>query len=321
MQRVGKTLTQETSVSFDQKETPGKKTELAQPAVVADKYGPEAIREQIKDQARLIRAWAAEQGFEEGKDFKVIESIRNVLGDAASVAPQELKEFYVLIHEDNYLQFKDYFTGRYNDEMKKIDPKNNVGLYYSWGGRFLVGWAGVSVETAPASSIEKMTASTHHAEFKKFFLEKYGFEFPTADILNIQLKEMSEKGLDKYQEALAKLRELKDSETLPDDGYGLVDGMVHAIDLLEQSKIGNAVQELPEELQGAMPREMRTYGDLTYNASSIVDLDRVSEITGINIPDEVRIDRIFEHLGFDRNRMQEVCKSFSDYLVAKKIAS
>ena len=319
--RTPEMLGVETSVSFDQKEILDKKTELTQPAVVADKYGPEAIREKIKDQAGLIRAWAAEQGFKEGKDFKVIESIRDVLGDAASVAPQELKEFYVAIHEDKYRQFRDYFTGRYNDEMKKRDPKNNVQLLYSWGGRFLVGWAGVPIETAPASSIEKMTASTHHAEFKKFFLEKYGFEFPTADVLDIQLKEMAETGIPTYKKALAKLREMKVSETLPFDGYGFVDGMVHAVDLLEQAKIGNTVQELPEELQGAMPREMRTYADLTYNASSIVDLDRVSEITGIKIPDDARIDRIFERLGFDRNRMQEVCKSFSDYLVAKKIAS
>jgi len=288
------------------------------PDTIVDKYGPEAIREQIKDQAELIRTWATENGLEEGKDYRIIESITAVVGEKGSVAPHELKQFFVIIHEDTYRQFKDYFTGRYHDEMKQRDPKNDARLDYSWGGRFLVGWAGVPFDTVAASNIEKMTVPTHHEEFKKFFRDKAGFDFPTAETLNPQLKEMSKRGLSAYQEALAKLREMKESQSLPPDGYGLIDSMVHAVELLEQAKTANVVENLPETLQGTMPREQRTYADLTYNAEAIVNLDRVAEITGVAIPDEARIDKIFERFGFNRNRMEEICKDFSDYIMAKK---
>jgi len=288
------------------------------PDSVVKKYSPEAIREQIRDQAELIRMWASENNLKEGEDFRIIEGIKEVVGEEASVAPHELKQFFVIIHENRYRQFRDYFTNRYRDEMKQRDPKNDARLDYSWGGRFLVGWAGVPFDTVAASSIEKMTIPTHHQEFKKFFRGKVGFDLPTTETLNPQLKSMAEKGLLAYQETLTKLREMKESQSLPEDGYGLIDGMVHAIELLTQAKSGNAVEELPETLGDTMPREMRTYADLTYNAEDIISLDRVREITGISIPDETRIDKIFERFGFNRNRMEELCKDFSDYIMTKK---
>ena len=288
------------------------------PESVVDKYSPEAIREQIKDQANLIRAWASETGLIEGQDFRVIESIGETVSEETSVAPHELKEFFVIFNEDKRRQFKDYFLGRYRDEMKQRDSKNEARLDYSWGGRFAVVDAGVFIDTVSATSIEKMTVPTHHEEFKEFFKVKAGFGFPTAETLNPQLQEMAEKGFSAYQEALTKLREMKESQTLPPDGYGLVDSMVHAVELLEKAKSGDAVQELPEVLEGTMPRSMRTYADLTYNAEDIANLDRVAEITGVTFPDEARIDKIFEHLGFDRKRMEEICKDFSEYIMIKK---
>jgi hypothetical protein len=301
-------------------ETPAQLEKLVpiSPDAVIDKYGPEAIKEQIKDQAELIHTWAAENGLENGKDYRIIESIEEVIGEGASVAPHEHKQFFVIIHEDKYRQFKDYFTDKYRDEMKQRDPKNDARLAYSWGGRFLVGWAGVPFDTVAVSNIDTMTTPTHHEEFKKFFRDKTGFDFPTAETLNPQLKEMSKKGLSTYQEALFKLREMKEAQSFPPDGYGLIDSMVHAVELLEQASSTNAVEELPEVLQCTMPREMRTYADLTYNAEAIANLDRVREITGISIPDETRIDKIFERFGFNRNRMEEICKDFSDYIMTKK---
>jgi len=288
------------------------------PDIAVAKYSPEAIQEQIKDQANLIRAWATENGFEEGSDYLIIESIEKVAPKGELPAPHELKQFFLIIREDIYHRFRDYFTSRYRDEMKQRDPKNDARLNYSWGGRFFVGWAGVPIDTAVASSIEERTVPTHHEKFKKFFRDKAGFDFPTAETLNLQLREMSKKGLPAYQAALAKLREMKKSQSLPPDGYGLIDSMVHAVDLLEQARTENVVEELPEILQGTMPRKQRTYADLTYNAEAIVNLDRVTEITGVTIPDEARIDKIFKRFGFDRNRMEEICKDFSDYIMAKK---
>lgn len=291
---------------------------LCRKAEVKDKYGPEAIRADIQFQSALIRAWAKEMGFVEGKDYRIIASITDVVGDKASVAPHELKQFFVAIHENKYGQFREYFTDRYRDEMRQHDSKNDARLLYSWGGRFLVGWAGVPFDTAPASSIEKMTASTHHEEFKKFFKEETGIDFPTAQTLNLQLKRMAEQGLPSYQEALTKLRDMKEKESLPSDGYGLIDALVHATELLAQATTGHVAEELPELLRGNMPREMRTYADLTYNAGSIQNLDRVTEITGVTIPNEARIDKIFDRIGFDRNKMEEICKAFSAFIFANK---
>lgn len=282
-----------------------------------DKYGPEAIRRDIEFQSALIRAWAKERGFVEGKDYRIL-NFKDVMGDEASAAPHELKEFFMIIHESKYGDFRKYFTGRYREEMKQRDPKNNAQLLYSWAGRFCIMDAGVFLETAPASNVEKMTASLHHKEFKEFFRQRTGVDFPTAEILNPQLQEMSAKGLDSYKMALTKLLEMKGAKTLPNDGYGLIDAMVHAVELLKSAKTGKAVAELPEVITGGMPRDMRTYADLTYNASTVPNLDRVAEITGVIIPYEARTDKIFDRIGFDRNKMQEVCKAFSDYIFTKK---
>jgi hypothetical protein len=283
-----------------------------------DPNDPETGIDQIKNQVDLIRSWASEHGLIDGKDFKVIESIRDIVGKNGSVAPHELKQFFVIIHEDKYSKFRDYFTSDYRDKMKSLDPKNDARLLYSWGGRFLVGWAGVPFDTVAASSIENLTIPTHHEEFKKYFREKTGFDFPAAKGLNSQLREMAKKSLPTYQKALANLREMEQSESLEtSEDYGLPDAMVHAIEILEQAKTGNAVEELPEILQGNMPRTMRSYADLTYNAATTIDLDRVAVLTGVYFPQDSRVDRIFEPLGLDRSRMKEICKDFADYRMQK----
>ncbi len=312
--------TEEISKSFENEESEQNDTSEAQsqPMLEKNKYSPEARQEQITEQATMIRKWATEQGLQEGKDFLIIENIKDVIGKDEEVVPHETKAFYMAIHENQYRKFRDYFISRYNDEMKAKDSKNEVRLDYSWGGRFLVGWAGVPCDTVAASDIENITVPTHHQEFKRFFKSKAGFDFPTAETLNPILREMSDKGLALYETALTKLNELKESETLPDDGYGLIDSVVHAIELLKKAQKGNAVTELPEEIRGTMPIETRTYADLTYNAEDIANFDRVIKITGIKIPTEARIDKIFDQFNFDRNQMEQICKDFSDYLMVKR---
>lgn len=295
-----------------------KKTDIP-PDVVVDKYTPEAIRQEVIKQAKLIRDWAKEMGFEEGKDYRIIENIRNAIGADASVAPHELKQFFVIIHESKYRQFQDYFKGRYWDEMKKKNPENDAKLLYSWGGRFLVGWAGVPFDTGRALSIKEMTGLTRHAKFKQFFRDRTGFDLPTAEKLNPMLKEIAEKGLPLYEAALTKLEEMKSAATLSNDGYRVIDGVVHAVELLRTALTGQAVEELPEILTERMTREVRTYADLTYNAGTIVDLDKVEEITGIVIPKDLRIDRIFENnFGFNRDQMEGICEDFANLVDAEQ---
>lgn len=288
------------------------------PIFEEDRYSPEARQEQVSEQVTMIHEWAKEQGFEEGKDYLVIEDIRDIIGEEGEVVPHETKAFYMAIHENHYRKFRDYFMSQYKDEMSAKDPKNDARLDYSWGGRFLVGWAGVSCDTVAASDIENLTVPTHHQEFKGFFKNKAGFDFPSAETLNPMLTKMSEKGLGDYEKALKKLNELKEKETLPDDGYGLIDSVIHAIELLKKAQEGKAVEELSDELLGTMPIEMRTYADLTYNAEDIANLDRVQEITGVEIPDGARIDQIFDQFNFDRNQMEQICKDFSEYLMTKR---
>lgn len=312
--------TEEISESFENEELEQNDTKKTQnqPIFEKDKYSPEARQEQITDQATMIRKWATEQGLKEGKDFLIIENIKDVVGKDGEILPHETKAFYMAIHENQYRKFRDYFMSQYKEEMKQKDPANEVRLNYSWGGRFCVGWAGVPCDTVAASDIENITVPTHHQEFKSFFKSKAGFDFPSAQILNPVLKEMSDKGLTSYESALIKLNELKDTGTLPDDGYGLIDNVIRAIELLKKAKSGSAVEELPEELKGEMPIGMRTYAELTYNAEDIGDFNRVKKITGIEIPEEARIDKIFKQFNFDRNQMEQICKDFSDYLMAKR---
>ena len=98
----------------------------------------------------------------------------------------------------------------------------------------------------------------------------------------------------------------------------MIDSVKQAINLLKKAQDGNAVEELPNELPVKMPIEMRTYAELTYNAEDIANFDRVEEITNVDIPQEARIDKIFDRYNFDRNQMEQICKDFSEYLMTKR---
>ena len=285
------------------------------------KYSPEAISEDVRVKAEKIRNWAQRVGLSEGKDFQIVENIADVATDAESIAPHEMKQFFVVVQEDSYRKFKEYILGEYSAERKAENPDNKYGgpkLDYSWGGRFLVGWDGVPFDTVAATTIDNPSVPTHNEEFKAFFKQKTGFDFPTSETLNPILSDMSEKGLSTYKNALERLKTLRDNKTLPGDGYGLIDAMEHIIMILEDARNGEAVSDLPETIQGEMPAKMRHYADLTYNAEDIKNLDRVTEITDVALPDELRIDKIFARYGFDRQRMEDICRDFSEYIALKK---
>ena len=275
------------------------------------KYGSEVIRLEIGQEAARIREWAAKQGYEEGQDYRIIEDIKDVLTEGEQVAPHEQKSYYMAIHEDHYGSFRDYFIGDYEKARQQENPDAKVHLNYSWGGRFLVDSDTVPCDTAPVADLETLTVPTKHGEFRQFFRERTDTDFPSAEQLNPILKEMSDKGLDYYRNALAKMRELVDTETLPNDAYGLMDDVEHKIIVLENAQKGDALIELPETLHGRMDPKMRHYADFTYNADDMRSLDRVTEVTGIIIPNDARTDKILEKFGIDRQQMEDICKEFS----------
>ncbi len=278
-----------------------------------DKYSPEAIRKEITHEADRIRDWASEQGFREGEDFIVIEDIRDAVPKGEKIAPHEQKAFYMGIHDSRYGAFRDYFTGEYEKGRQQENPNARVKLNYSWGGRFLVDSDTVPCDTAPVTNLKERRVETKHAEFRQFFKEKIGKDFPTAEQLNPILEEISTKGLTYYQEVRDKIIKMDEEGTLPENAYrGMLDDIKHRIMVLENAKQGPAFIELPEVLEGKMDPKIRHYNDFTYNADDMHNLDRAMEVTGIVIPEELRTDKILERLGIDRSQMDDLCRQFSE---------
>lgn len=295
------------------------------------KYSPEETRKQIEQQAKLISAWADKMGFKEPKDYRIIKDTAKAIKPGDTLAEHEKQQFAMIIHKDHYEKFKQYFTTEYRDEMKKIDPKNDAKLLYSWGGRFLVGWAGVPFDTAPAIDVEHITVETHHSEFKDFFREKTGGrrEIPPVDQLNDVLRGIAERSLQAYVKARDKLQSLKDEDNRLPEGKKRypnlyeVGGMDWEVDLLEAALKGKGVEELPQIIREDMPRPQRTYADITYNIKDVGSIDRALEITGVKIPESDRIDKIYEqHFHFGKGEMaklmKEACADFPDHLEANK---
>lgn len=288
--------------------------QISQEQQDVDPYGPEAIRLDIQRKAEILRDWASRLGLEEGKDLLIIESMDEFVGDDYQVAPHEAKSFAVGVLEPHYKAFREYILGEYKQQRKKENPKGDVQLYYSWGGRFLVGWDGVPFDTVAMESVDPPRVPTHHEEFKHFFKDRYGFEFPTSEVLNPLLTQMSREGLSTYEEALSKLKVQREEGTLPSEGYGMIDSLEHASMILKDAASGEALMDLPEMVEGAMKDKMAHYADLTYNAGSVADYDKVAELSGVKFPDEIRLDKLFSKWNFDRNQMEAVCHEFADYL-------
>ena len=289
-----------------------------------DKYSPEHRREVIHKMAEKIRKWAEDKGFVEGRDYMIVEDMYGHVKDKESQVPhdKDFKRFAMGIQEDGYLQFRDFFTTEFQQERQREDPDAKIWLDYSWGGRFMVAGGGVPLDTVPMTDVAKGIVPTHHNEFRQFFKEKAGFDFPTASELNSRLREISERWASQYEEAYKKLTEMANTHELPDDIYGLIDALGMAVKILEKSKNGDGLIDLPETIQGEMPAEMMRYADLTYNAEYINNLDKAFKLVGIEIPDEAKIDKLVENAfsqkGFNKSQIDGLCKDLPAYVKVRK---
>ena len=295
-------------------------------------YTPDGIKADVENKCKIIREWAKENGFVEGEDFVVIASITDV-ESSKTIAPHELKSFAVIFHENIYDKFKDFVLSKeYRSKREKhLGAKSSPKLDYSWAGRFLVGWDGVPFDTASVLSfgnkkgekfnvrqLQNVRAATHHGLFKDFFRERVGHEFPDINALNALLARIARDGLGEYKGALAKLNDMRNKETIPTDGYGLINSLIHKVMILENALSGDALDELDDVIVGPMPPKMRHYADLTYNVDDMKgELDRVTEITGVQFSDRIRVDKLFDevfHEKFDPRRMEELCADFREWL-------
>ncbi len=285
-----------------------------------NKYSLEAVRRDIHYKAEKIRSWAVGQGLKEGEDYLIVEDVRTALKPGDEPLPHEIKSFAMAILEKDYRRFRDYFTGQYAQERKAEDPKSGPQLDYSWGGRFSVGWDGLPpLDTVPAVDLKNLTIRSHHQKFRQFFRQQTGFELPTAAELNPLLKDMAKQALPLYEATLNQLKSMASENKLPSDGYGLIDELERMKLILTDAHSGDALVDLAETIgRDGMTPEMRHYADLTYNAEDLKSLDRATELTGIEIPDFDRIDKLYDRYGFDRAKMENICRAFGEYLESKQ---
>lgn len=286
-------------------------------------------RERVEEaglQARLIRSWAETKNLKEGQDYRIIEDLEAYIkGINAKYEEHDIKRYAMAIQEDKLFLFRDFFNGKFAETMNQINSKNNARLNYSWGGRFCVCDAGLPCDTVIVSDMERMAVKTHHQEFKEFFKTKTGFEFPSGEKMNEILFEVSVKALPIYKEALEILKQKDTDGVLPDEAYGFKDAVNHTVNLLERALDPDdiAVKELGEFYDSST--EMNTYNDLTYNIDDLKDFSLIREYTGLDLPDNLRIDKIFENYinvgenkkEFKNSDMENICKEFSDQLFAK----
>lgn len=277
-------------------------------------YSPEAIRQEIQHKVGMVRGWAEANDLQEGRDIRVIESIHQVALEGDTIQPHEEKQFFVGVQEAQYGKFRNYITDEYA-RTRQAEGARPPRLIYSWGGRFAVSDDGPSFfDTVGMTDVEKGVARTRHAEFRQFFQEQTGHELPSAEKLNPIVAGIAEKSLPAYEQMLSSLQQMKDSKTLPDDGWHAIEELQHNINVLKSSLGGQeALMELPEDISGAMPASMRAYADLTYNSKYRSGLADAVRITGQELPNDQRLDRIFETLyGFDSQKTEDICRQFSE---------
>lgn len=289
----------------------------AKPAPLEDwQYSPEAIKQEIQHKIGMVRGWAEANDLQEGRDIRVIESIHQVAPKGDTIQPHEEKQFFVGVQEAQYGKFRDYITGEYA-RARQAEGARPPRLIYSWGGRFAVSDDGPSFfDTVGMADVENNVAHTRHAEFREFFQEQTGTEFPTAEKLNPVVREIAKRGLPDYKKILSNLQKLKDSGQLPESGWHAIEEVKHNINVLKRA-LGDrpALIDLPETAPEYMPSGMRAYADLTYNAKYRSALGDAIKISGIELPDKLRLDRIFETLyGYDSRKTEDVNRQFSERL-------
>ena len=290
-------------------------------ANVIDPHSPEGVQLRIQQQAAIIREWAAEQKLTEGTDFMIAEDITEYLEEDDSGWPHERRMFYMGIKGDHYARFREFFQTEYVERVRVSEPKARAGLDFSHSGRFCVAWAGIPCDTAPFVSVDPLVVHTHHSEFRALFREEAGFELPTADSLNSNLKDISENALDIYKEVLQSLKDQKAMgiEMLGEDGYYEARAEYEfAVEVLGRASREDATEEFPEEIEGSMSsRKLFTYADLTYNAEDRADFASIARQFGVSLAPEHALDQILEHEArksgteFDHKEMEKLCRKLA----------
>jgi len=278
-------------------------------------YGPEVRSSQAEGQSELIDEWAERQGFLRDSDYLIVkpQNLTEVLNPEETL-PHEQKAMYMAISEDKYSLFRDFFIMQYRDALE-TSGQGQAELGYSWGGRFYIKNAGLVVDTVPATITEtgQLVVNSRHLEFKQFFQNETGAEFPSVEKINEKLRQIAARLQESnpYQEAYDKLKVMREDNTLPDEGYGQLDSLERALKFINDAANNIDVEELPNTFSGNLPEAVRHYNDITYNSDTLIDIDKIMQITGVSFPDEIRIDTLMTGQGFN-GKMEDICKKFSE---------
>jgi hypothetical protein len=312
----------------------------------------------------ILKNWAGSEGLIEGADFffldltdpKVQKTISHWPGykEVGDFVPHELGNLYLGYTREHFEKFKSYFaeidesaeSGGYGKDTACLrDEWSSPGIKrnYSWGGRYMVvGGGTIPIDSMMIDDFENLTTSTNHAEFRRFFKDRAGFELPNADEMSGIVKELAE-SLDWYRELLGNAIEAQKQSKQPNEKLGrkmrefgiergewnydsYIKNLIYLIRILEDAKQGIEITELSETIVGLLPEKARHYNDLTYNADDWLDLDKATELINTELGIDMtlptitqRIDRIFESRnGFDRSRFELLCREFSEYLSKKQ---
>lgn len=285
-------------------------------------YGSEVRSGQAERQSELIDEWAERQGFLRDSDYLIIkpQNLTEVLNPEETL-PHEQKAMYMAISEDKYDLFRDFFIMQYRDTLETSN-QGQAELGYSWGGRFYIKNAGLVVDTVPATITEtgQLVVSPRHSEFKQFFQNETGAEFPSVEKINEKLRQIATRLQESnpYQEAYDKLKVMREDDTLPDEGYGQLDNLERALKFINDAENNIDVEELPDTFSGNLPEAVRHYNDITYNSDTLIDIDKIMQITGVGFPDEIRIDKVMAEQGFS-GKMEDICKKFSEKIYGTSV--
>ncbi|HBR80066.1 MAG: hypothetical protein UX09_C0026G0006 [Candidatus Uhrbacteria bacterium GW2011_GWE2_45_35] len=346
------------------------------PEKVLIKEKPEALSEKEKHerkkalQVKIIKEWAGQQtpSLTEGRDFFFITDFRSAVAEGENVSPHEETHLYFGFRRDAFLKIKKFFEKEYlaamntarETEGEIFSPwaKREVSFNFSWGGRFMVEQAagGIPVDSVPVEFRDgRPEMRTHHGEFKNFFAEKTGFEFPKPEELDTVLLQLSRSepwyraAIRMCEDKMKKLESLLPEDQdrlLPKGGWDALphfSSLVYTIKICENARNskkwsdGKYFRDIPEVVVD-LPEQIRHFNDFTYNADDWTSLEKVAAFVGEELqaagfpklpPAEGRIDRIFSLVGklrgddkmqnFDRHQLEKIESEFSEKLYGEPV--
>ncbi|NUJ97383.1 hypothetical protein HGA92_01185 [Candidatus Gracilibacteria bacterium] len=281
--------------------------------------------QQMDQKIKNLKKWFGGKNWKEGEDY-IILSYREVDKhlDPKKKIPVESRLFAVSVHESKYKEFKEYLENYIKELNIKHKPEyegQKAGeIGYSWQGRVYVAEGNTHFETTIMTDIKTLEFNSYHNRFKKFFKKQTGLIFPSAEKINGIIVHIYSKGLDLYENSLSKLESLRKKIALTNNKKWQLDKYISGMKLYIQiikgvGEDGNKIVEMPEKIKnGKFSSEMMRFNDLTYNAYHLIDLSEVMKETGISIPSEFRIDKLFGEK-FDFKNMKQIVKDFSDKIM------